>query len=442
VAYHDNRSMAIVPHLGGVRAALIARVFRRNVVFMTLFEFVWGLGSPFAMYMVVVPAYLTALGAAKSVIGVAMALWTILAPMQLLGGHYFSGRRRMRIAAVVFLAAIAVRFLYDLALVLLPGIWTPPAAIAVFLACCTWWVAVIMVGQSIYVGVVTDNVPQRQRGMLHGVRSAGLGIGAVLSFAAAARLLGSLPSPSNYRMALLIGDGIYLAGCLSLFFIRDAGWRPTGPRQPGFVRALKAKARTLGAEPNYRVFLFFHLLNAMANSLGAFIVPFAKERLGVDDARIALLTVVLLGVNAIFASGIGRLADRFGYRMVGAAQSLLLAASFLTMSAARSYAAVCVAYSMQVMVSFSLLFVLVNMSVELFPAMGATDLAGLGNTILLPFLALVSPLAGLIVDLSQSYLTVFLLGAAIALIAGGGFLALVREPRTGRLYAVTPPPMR
>jgi MFS family permease len=196
------------------------------------------------------------------------------------------------------------------------------------------------------------------------------------------------------------------------------------------------------ADPNYRVFLFFHLLNAMANSLGAFIVPFAKERLGVDDARIALLTVVLLGVNAVFASVIGRLADRFGYRVVGAAQSLLLAASFLTMTVARGYAAVCVAYGLQAMVTFSLLFVLVNMSVELCPAMGATDLAALGNTILLPFLVLVSPIAGLIVDLSQSYLAVFLLGAAIALVAGGGFLALVREPRTGRLYAVTQIPMR
>jgi MFS family permease len=434
--------MGIVPHLGGVRAALIARVFRRNLVFMTLFEFTWGLGNPFAMYMTIVPAYLTALGAAKSLIGVAMAFWTVLAPMQLLGGHYFSGRRRVRTAIAAFMASVAVRFLHDLAVVLAPGIWTPPAAIVVFLACCAWYVGVIVIGQSIYVGVLTDNVPQRQRGMLHGIRAAGLGLGALASSAVAARVFGSLPSPANYRTALLIGDGIFLLSCFTLLFFRDAGWRPSGPREPGFVRALAAKARLLGEEPNYRVFLFFHLLNATASSLGAFMIPFAKERLGVDDTRIALLTVVLLGVNAVFASGIGRLADRFGYRMVGAAQSLLLVASFIVAAAARTYAAVCVAYSLQIMVSFSLLFVLVNMSVELFPALGASNLAALGNTILLPFLALVSPLAGLIVDLSQSYLAVFLIGAVIALVAGGGFLALVREPRTGRLYTVTQTPVR
>jgi MFS family permease len=434
--------MDIVPHLGGVRAALIARVFRRNLVFMTLFEFTWGLGNPFAMYVTIVPAYLTALSAPKSLIGVAIALWTVLAPMQLLGGHYFSGRRRVRIAMVIFAAAVAMRFLHDLATVFAPGIWTPPAAMTALLACCAWYVGGIVVGQSIYMGVLTDNVPQRQRGMLHGLRSAGLGLGAVATSAIAAYVLGTLPSPTNYRTALLIGDGIFLLSCLTLLFVRDAGWRPPGPREPAFARALAAKARTLGSDPNYRVFLFFHLLNAMASSLGAFIVPFAKEQLGVDDARIALLTVVLLSVNAVFAFGIGRLADRFGYRMVGAAQSLLLVATFLVAAAARSYAAVCVAYGLLAMVSFSLMFVLVNMSVELFPAMGATDLTALGNTILLPFLAVVPPLAGLIVDLSQSYLAVFLLGATIALVAGGGFLALVREPRSGRLYTVTQIPVR
>lgn len=434
--------MDSVPHLGGVRAALIARVFRRNLVFMVLFEFTWGIGCPFALYLTIVPAYLTALGAAKSLIGVAMALWTILAPMQLLGGHYFSGRRRVRIAMLFFIASVAVRFAHDLAVVLAPGIWTPRAAIAAFIASCTWWVAVMVVGQSIYVGVITDNVPQRQRGMLHGLRAAGLGLGALASSVVASRLLGSLPSPANYRTALLIGDGIFLLSCLTMLGIRDAGRRPPGLREAGFVRALALKARALAAEPNYRVFLFFHLLNAMANSLGAFIVPFAKERLGVDDARIGLLSVVLLGVNAVFASGIGRLADRFGYRMVGAAQSLLLVAGFLTAAAARGFAAVCVAYGLQSLVSFSLVFVLVNMSVELLPALGASDLAALGSTILLPFLAVVSPLAGLLVDLTQSYLSVFLLGAVVALVAGGGFVALVREPRTGRLYAVTQTPMR
>ena len=161
-----------------------------------------------------------------------------------------------------------------------------------------------------------------------------------------------------------------------------------------------------------------------------------------DDARVGMLTVVFLGVNAVFASGIGRLADRFGYRTVGAAQSLLLVAAFLVAATARGYAAVCVAYGLYALVANSLLFVLVNMSVELVPALGASDLTALGNTILLPFLAVVPPLAGMVVDLSRSYLTVFLVGAAIALVAGGGFLALVREPRTGRLYTVTQTPVR
>ena len=131
-----------------------------------------------------------------------------------------------------------------------------------------------------------------------------------------------------------------------------------------------------------------------------------------------------------------------GYRLVGAAQSLLLVAAFLVAATAQSFPAICVAYGLHAIVNMSLLFVLVNMSVELFPSLSATDLTALGSTIMLPVLAAVPPLAGLVVDLSGSYLTVFLIGAAVALVAAGGFLALVREPRTGRLYVVAQASMR
>jgi cyanate permease len=60
----------------------------------------------------------------------------------------------------------------------------------------------------------------------------------------------------------------------------------------------------------------------------------------------------------------------------------------------------------------------------------------------LPFLAIVSPLAGMVIDLTGSYQSVFFIGAAVAVIAMMGFGLLVREPRTGRLYEIRQIPMR
>jgi hypothetical protein len=86
--------------------------------------------------------------------------------------------------------------------------------------------------------------------------------------------------------------------------------------------------------------------------------------------------------------------------------------------------------------------VLVNMSVELCPGLGPTDLAALGGTLVLPLVAVVSPLSGTVIDLTGSYQSVFFIGATVSVIALLGFGLLVREPRTGRLYQVRQIPMR
>ena len=184
------------------------------------------------------------------------------------------------------------------------------------------------------------------------------------------------------------------------------------------------------------------MLNSVALTIATFIVPFAKEKLGIPDSRMAWLSVIYLASNAAFGFLMGKLADKAGYRSVGAAQSFLLLIVFLIAFSTRSFVAVCVAYGLYSVVNISAAFILVNMSVELCPSLGVTDLTALGGTFLLPFVAVASPLAGLVIDRSGSYPAVFLIGATIATIALFGFAFLVREPRTGRLYVVKQIAMR
>ena len=173
-----------------------------------------------------------------------------------------------------------------------------------------------------------------------------------------------------------------------------------------------------------------------------FIVPYAREKLGVPDGRLALLSLIFLGAGGAMGIVLGRVADRLGYRIVGFIQSALLLAFFLIAVSARGFAAVCVAYGLYTAVNQTLSFVLVNMSVELCPSIGPTDLAALGATLILPLVAIVSPLSGTVIDLTGSYQSVFFIGATVAVIALLGFGLLVREPRSGRLYQVRQIPLR
>jgi MFS family permease len=269
-----------------------------------------------------------------------------------------------------------------------------------------------------------------------------MGLGGLATAVGAAWVLHQWVSPLNFRISFLICDALWTASSVSLFLLRDRPAKILRARAKGFLAALGGRIGVLVANPNYRIFLFFHMLNAVALTIASFIVPFAKERLGVPDSQMAWLSIIYLAANAGFGFLLGKIADKAGYRSVGAAQSLLLLVVFLIAAFTRSFAAVCAAYGLYSVVNISSAFILVNMSVELCPSLGVTDLTALGGTLLLPFVAIASPLAGLVIDVTGSYPSVFLMGATIAVIALFGFGFLVREPRTGRLWVLKQVAMR
>jgi len=154
--------------------------------------------------------------------------------------------------------------------------------------------------------------------------------------------------------------------------------------------------------------------------------------LGLTEAGMGAKGVV--ASSAALGSLMGKLADKAGYRSVGAVQSFLLVVFFMIAVVSRSFTAICIGYVLYSIVNMTGAFMLVNMSVELCPSVSATDLTALGGTLLLPFVAVASPLAGTIIDRSGNYAAVFYVGATIAVVALFGFGFLVREPRTGKLY--------
>jgi MFS family permease len=299
-----------------------------------------------------------------------------------------------------------------------------------------------VVAQSIYMGVLTDNIPRLRRGWIFGLRTLVLGVGGIVTGFAASWVLHHWPSPINYRVSFLVCDGLWTAASLSLLLINDSHVHRPIARAAGFFHSLGAKLKILLANPNYRIFLFFHMLNAVALTITTFIIPFSKERLGIPDSSIAWLSIVYLATNAAFGGLMGRLADRVGYRSVGALQSLLLIAFFVVALESRSFAAVSAAYVLSSVVNMTGAFMLVNMSAELCPSLSVSDLTALGGTLLLPFVAAAAPLAGRILDATGNYPSVFFIGATIAVIAFFGFAFLVREPRSGRIYIIKQTAMR
>lgn len=410
--------------------------YRRNVIVLVLFEAAWGLGMPFTLYPTMVPAYLTVLAASKFLIGATQALWTICTPIQILSAHFHAGRNRTRNVMIIYMTAVGLRLIHDI-IVNLAGDILPATTLQILFAAATLaFVLFIVYGQPLFFGLMTENIPREKRGRLYGLRTFGLGVGGLAMGVLASRILARIDAPRNYQLSFLVGDGFLFLSCFLLLFLRDETAVDKHESFHTLFVSLKQKLRTLLDEPNYRIFLLFHVLNVVAINIAAFIIPYAKERLGFLDSQVGALSLVFLATGAVFGFFIGRLADKYGYRMVAMTQALLLILFFTIVISISNHLVIYIAYMLYSLVNMSLLMVLVNMSAELCPGMNAVDLTALGTTVILPVVALVSPVMGMVIDRTGDYFAVFMTGLVIALVALMGFALIVKEPRRGRLYIV------
>ncbi|MBN1685660.1 MAG: MFS transporter [Spirochaetales bacterium] len=410
--------------------------YRRNVIVLVLFEVAWGLGMPFTLYPTMVPAYLTVLAASKFLIGAMQALWTICTPIQILSAHFHAGRKRTRNVMIIYMTAVGLRLIHDIIINLSGGILRTTTLQFLFAAATLAFVLFIVYGQPLFFGLMTENIPREKRGRLYGLRTFGLGVGGLAMGVIASRILARIDAPRNYQLSFLIGDGFLFLSCFMLLFLRDETAVDKHESFHTLFVSLKQKLRTLLDEPNYRIFLLFHVLNVVAINIAAFIIPYAKERLGFLDSQVGALSLVFLATGAVFGFFIGRLADKYGYRMVAMTQALLLILFFAIVISMSNHLVIYIAYMLYSLVNMSLLMVLVNMSAELCPGMNAVDLTALGTTVILPVVALVSPVMGMVIDRTGDYFAVFMTGLVIALVALMGFALIVKEPRRGRLYIV------
>ena len=144
---------------------------------------------------------------------------------------------------------------------------------------------------------------------------------------------------------------------------------------------------------------------------------------------------------AVFTILLGKLADRVGYRTVGVIQGLLLAGGFIivlivALSPTVYIPAVYLGFFLYSSVIQVTLMVTLNLSIELLPKQDKATLFALANLLMMPAILIVLPLSGLIIDLTGSYVVVFVLGAVFALTSMFGFLILVREPRKRKMYTI------
>jgi len=418
---------------------LVDRDFRRNVLAIASWEFLWGLGMPFAMLATFVPAYMSAIAAPSVLIGLVLALPATFAAGQLVVGYFVPARRRADVYRFGIILCLLPWLLYSLVAALWGDAWPRPLHWGLFTVVIALFLAGANGGSGLYWEIMTDNVPPRRRGRLFGLRSMGMGAAGLAMGWPASLVLKHWDTPLNFRLSLSIGVGIFLLSCAAMLFLRDhVNPEHSGEAadRPPLGDYLRRTVHDLWQNPNYRIFIFFLALLAVAATAAPFMVAAAGVRLNATPRQQGVFSLVFLGAVASLGWVVGLVADRFGYRLLGGLFGGLLAGAFLICLTSDRLLFWYAAYGAFALASYAMTMLLCNMSVELCPGVPPNRLLAVGNLLLAPFIVAAGMADGAMVDLTHSHQPVFLANLIVSLVAMMGFIFIVREPRGGYLYII------
>jgi len=417
--------------------------YRHNMLVFVLLEFLWGMGVGFAAYFTMVPGFLSALDAPRSVIGLIQAFPVILTPFQVLAAH-LTARKRRKVLFMALSGGAALSYV-AFALIALVAISDESrvALIIAFGICAFCFMTMIQLSLPIMFTLMTDNTPMKKRGRLFGYRTVTLGVSTAIMGFVAGSLLRNVASPRSYEISFLLGGCFYLVATMSILLLRDHA-NPT-VRNGKTIRPVTQLKNSLTEgwnNPNYRMLVFFHLLNMSAITLAPFVIPFGVNRLGIAPEQVSQLTIYYFAAMGIGGVVVGKVADTLGYKTVMMILSVCLLVFFVAAMNANSFLVIAAAYALSAIPTAGAHMVLTNFSVEILPKRDAGTLTAMGNLIILPIVAGVAPISGAMIDRGGTYAQVFLIGVVLSGVALIGIAALLREPRSGRVYVIKRLPRR
>ena len=199
----------------------------------------------------------------------------------------------------------------------------PPILIAVYLACFAQSLAGGF-ATTPWLDVVARAVPGRVRGrFMGGFTMIGTLLGAGAA-ALAAPLLDSLGFPYGFAACFGLAFAIFLVSLIPLFMFHEPPGPPPRPKRP-LISQLAELPTIMSTDHRFRRFVGGLACAALGTMSNGFLAVYAVTELGAPDELAAWYTATLLVAQTTASLGLGWLADRHSFRIVGIAVALATA---------------------------------------------------------------------------------------------------------------------
>jgi MFS family permease len=411
----------------------IAAAFPRNAAAAVTWEGTWALGSPCCMLWTVIPAYLLALDASKTLVQVMMVSFSLGAVLQLWGARLGQHPDRKRLVFLVWcgycLAWIAYGVVASMGWAHLPRwVWVP-----LFVVTVSTVAACMNLGSPSYNALIVENTPLLRRGRFGALRMLTLGVCGMPGVLFAAWLMARGEAPVNFHHTFVIGGTILLLSCLSMLFIVDhaqAGAAHAPPPEPVLV----AGRRLLG-HLNFRVFLVFYAFFAVGATMAPMLIGYGKDVAGIPPSQVGWFSGAFFTGPILVGLFILPLADRWGFRLIAIlCTGMGLTAFILPLLGGSNRWVLLVAYGLLAGSQNAMSVCLANIGLELVRGTKPAVILAVAGILIMPFSLVVAPLGGRLADAygPVGYVAAFVLGATLSAASLVGFLFIVHEPRTGQ----------
>lgn len=407
----------------------VERHYRWNLAILAGVEGAWGLGSAFVSYVVILPVFLSRLGAPEVVLALLPAVFMVcLSAPQLLVARW---TRHLPVKKFVFTNVHYPGCVSLLALAWVAVRWSesrPSWAVAAAFVWLALFGLSISLAMPMWVNLMAKLFPPRVRGKSLGYVFLLSSVCGALGSIAAAWVLHRYAFPTNFAVCFTVG-GVLLSGCVTSFFwLREpASEAVTEDRPSTFWRDVGGILRR---SAGFNWFLAARFVGSLGLMAAAFYTVAAVERFDLPSAYAGRFGAALLAAQVVGSLAAGRLGDAWGFRLPVLLSPLLNLAAAVTALAAPS-AGWC--YLVFVFYGLHRAFAMVGvhtLTIEFCSAEDKTTYVALGSTVLCPAYVL-GPLAGGLLARYHParYDAVFVATIVCCLVAAVVTVLKVPEPR-------------
>ncbi|MHC4873026.1 MAG: MFS transporter [Planctomycetota bacterium] len=409
----------------------IEDAFPRNMKMTIAWEGLWGIGAPCCVYATMIPAYLLMLDMPKWLIQSVMVWFTISTTIQLFNSRIIHGAKRLKRVFLVWVCYTLCWTSYGLAAKYLWDNFSPNTWAGIFIVTCAVFSVFMALGTPSYNAFLVGNTPIKKRGKLSAIRLFLIGVTGVGGFFFVTWLYKQWEAPHNYHSGFYIGGTLMLISCFSLLFNIDNAWKKEVNTSPPIIKS----AKKLLTNINFRVFLIFYIFLFASQTLVPLFISYGKDTIP-DSSDLTTKFIGAQYAGVILISILtSLLADRYGFKILAIISAIFMIISFITAILVKgSLPAALLCYSLSFSSIVLGMIMLPNLASEIVPDISTAMIVAITNTCIAPIAALIAPLTGWIIDLhgTSGYLAVFTLGTGLSACALLGFIAVVREPRSGQ----------